>query len=224
MAQTPVADESVPSAPSPALGPLEDLIVCPACDALYHAVAPEPGHRTTCKRCHHLLITPRTGAIVRIVALAITVLVLLQGAVFLPFLEIHVAGFRHATSVFEAALTFSGPLLSGLSVAVLMMIVGIPLMRVLLILYVLIPIQTGLPNFPGAHRAFRWSETLRPWSMAEIFVIGVGVALVKVADLANVEFGPAFFMFAGLVAVSVLQDGFMCRWSIWKALDQNGQS
>jgi len=212
------------SASQPQLGPLEDLIVCPACDALYYAVSPKPGHRTTCKRCNHSLITPRTGSTVRIIALAVTVLILLYGAVFLPFLSVRVAGFSNATSVFEAAMAFEGPLLSGLSVAVLLMIVGIPLLRVLLILYVLTPIQFGLRNLPHAHRMFRWSESLRPWSMAEIFVIGVGVALVKVADLARVEFGPAFFMFAGLVAVSVLQDGFTCRWSIWKALDQNAQS
>jgi paraquat-inducible protein A len=55
--------------------------------------------------------------------------------------------------------------------------------------------------------------------MAEIFVLGVGVALVKVVDLARVEIGPAFWMFAGLVLITLLQDTFTCRWTIWRALD-----
>ena len=33
--------------------------------------------------------------------------------------------------------------------------------------------------------AFRLAEALQPWSMAEIFVIGCAVALVKIADLAE---------------------------------------
>lgn len=204
---------------------LTDLIACPACDALYRVVSPKPGERAVCTRCHHVLITPRNGAILHITSLTIAVLVLLNGAIFLPFLEIRTAGLSHASSVFDAALAFQGPLLSGLSVAVLLMIVGIPLLRMVLTLYVTLPLLMNRRALPQAGRAFRVSEELRPWAMAEIFIIGVGVALVKVVDLARVEFGPAFFMFALFVLIAVLQDGFMCRWSIWKALDrQSGQN
>ena len=206
-----------------ALGDLAELIACPSCDALYHVHEPAPGERAVCGRCHQVLITPRDGAVLRIVSLALTVLILLKGAIFLPFLEIRAAGFSHRSSVFDAALAFHGPLLAGLSVAVLLMIVGIPLIRVLLTLYVLLPLLFDRAPLPQAARAFRISEDLRPWSMAEIFVIGVAVALVKIADLARIEFGPAFFMFAMFVAISVLQDGFMCRWSVWQALEKQSR-
>jgi paraquat-inducible protein A len=56
--------------------------------------------------------------------------------------------------------------------------------------------------------------------MAEIFVIGCAVALVKIADLADVVFGPAFWMFALLVVLIVAQDRLMCRWSVWNALNR----
>jgi paraquat-inducible protein A len=42
---------------------------------------------------------------------------------------------------------------------------------------------------------------------------------VKVVDLARVEIGPAFWMFSALVLITLLQDTFTCRWTIWKALD-----
>jgi paraquat-inducible protein A len=222
----PPADAAAETAADAAPGPMPDpaaLIACPKCDALYRVHAPRPGERAVCARCHTVLITPRDGAVLRIVALALAVLVLLGGAVFLPFLEIRTLGLHNASSVFDAALAFEGPALATLSVAVLMMIVGIPLLRVLLTLWVLLPVLIDRPLLPGAARAFRLSEELRPWSMAEIFVIGVGVALVKIADLARIEFGPAFFMFALFVAVSVLQDGYMCRWSVWQALDRQSR-
>lgn len=212
---------AAPLAPVPERADLADLIACPSCDALYRVQEPGTSERAVCTRCHRVLITPRTGAILSIVALSMTVVILLGGAVFLPFLQINAAGFKNASSVFDAALAFHGPLLSSLSVAVLLMIVGIPLTRVLLTLYVLLPLLMRRRPLPQAARAFRFAEELRPWAMAEIFIIGVGVALVKVADLARVEFGPAFFMFALFVVVGVLQDGFMCRWSIWKALEES---
>ena len=54
--------------------------------------------------------------------------------------------------------------------------------------------------------ALRLAEGLRPWSMAEVFAIGCAVSLVKIADLAHVSLGPAFWMFAALVVVTVAQD------------------
>jgi len=198
---------------------LDELIVCPACDALWRVREPEHGGRTTCPRCHHVLIRPRPGAILQIVALGLSVLVLLVGALFLPFLQIRVRGLSNTSSIFDAALAFSGPELVWLSLAVVATIVGVPMMRVFLTTYALMPLLFGRRVLPGGRIAFRWAEELRPWSMAEIFILGCGVALVKVVDLARVEIGPAFWMFAGLVLITLLQDTFTCRWTVWKALD-----
>jgi paraquat-inducible protein A len=60
--------------------------------------------------------------------------------------------------------------------------------------------------------------------MAEVFALGCAVSLVKVADLAQISFGPAFWMFAALVIVSLVQDGMMCRWSVWHAIEQGSRA
>jgi len=203
--------------------PEAELIACPRCDALYTAVPPSPGERATCTRCNTVLIQPRQGAGLRVIALAVSVMILMLGATFFPFLEVRVAGFSNASSVFDAALAFvDGPMVA-LSVAVVALIVFIPVLRAFLVVYVLAPVVFDRPPWPGAIAAFRLTEALKPWSMAEIFVIGVAVALVKVSDLARVDYGPAFFMFAALVLVITVQDGYMCRWSIWKSLDREAR-
>ena len=56
--------------------------------------------------------------------------------------------------------------------------------------------------------------------MAEIFIVGVSVALIKVSGIATVTFGPAFWAFAGLVVITVLKDQLICRFSIWQALEK----
>ena len=198
---------------------LDRLIACPRCDALYRVEDPRQGERVVCSRCETVLIAPRTGAYLRVVALAVTVMILMIGVTFMPFLQIRIAGLSQKASVFDAALAFTGGPLAPLAIAVAALIVFIPVLRAELILYVLTPLVIGRAPLRHAAAAFRLSEDLRPWSMAEIFVLGVAVALVKVADLAQVFLGPAFWMFAALVVIVMLQDGYMCRWTIWKSLD-----
>jgi paraquat-inducible protein A len=54
--------------------------------------------------------------------------------------------------------------------------------------------------------------------MAEIFLIGAGVSLVKVAGLASVTPGPAFWALGGLVVVIGFENAAFCRESLWSAV------
>lgn len=201
------------------LPPLATLLACPQCDALHRDVDLNNGMHARCHRCHTLLIAPRAEAFLQVMMLSLTVAILMVGAVFFPFLSVHEAGLGNEISVFDAVRSFSGPILAPLSVMVLFLIVLIPILRVIAIVYTLAPLARGHPPYRHAAVAFRTAERLRPWSMAEIFMIGTAVALVKIAGMATVSFGPAFWAFGALVIVLVLEDTFMCKWTIWKALD-----
>jgi paraquat-inducible protein A len=199
--------------------PLEELIVCPACDATYQLRRPKPGERAVCARCHKVLIEPRKKAGMQIIAVSIAVVVLIIAASVFPFLQISAAGRSNSVSIIDAALSFTeGPMLV-LALLTAGFIIFVPLLRMLLTLYVLIPVVLDRPAARYAMRAFRLSEAMRPWSMAEIFALGCAVALVKVADLATVSFGPAFWMFGVLVVLVIAQDGYMCKWSVWNSLE-----
>lgn len=214
------ADDSRATAPhAVAQDPLDGLIACPKCDTVYRAVQPPTNQRAVCARCHTVLIAPRRQAGQRLIAVASAVVVLVVAATTAPFLRIEVGGQHHSSSVLDAALAFSGSgLLVVLSLSVAAAILFIPLTRALLIIYVMTPLVLDRQPWPGAVAAFRLSEALRPWSMAEIFGIGCAVALVKISDLAQVNFGPAFWMFSALVVLLVVQDTFMCRYTVWKSL------
>ena len=201
--------------------PARDLIACPRCDALQHA-APTSGERVRCVRCATVLIEPPRFAVAHVLLIALSVLVLMAGVVTLPFISIHSHGLANRSSVLDAALAFAGGPMAVLAVAVLALIVLIPAARAMLLIYALGPLALGRAPLPGAREAFALDEDLKPWSMAEIFVIGVAVALVKIADLATVELGPAFWLFGALVLLSVLQDNGFDRWTLWKALSESG--
>ena len=196
------------------------MIACPQCDLL-HRVAPVPdGARARCARCHTTLIAPRSGSMARVLALAVTGAVLMTVAVFFPFLDLSAAGRHVEASVFTAVLAFAEGWMTPLAVAVGAFVVGLPLARLLAVIWALAPLVMGRPPWPGAAEAFRLAETLRPWAMAEIFIIGVAIALVKVAGLATLSFGPAFWAFAGMVIVMALKDGMTDRQGVWRAIEE----
>lgn len=203
---------------------LADLVVCPTCDALYHLANVPIGAKGVCARCGTVLSAPKERAMTRIVMLAATALVLMVGAVFFPFLEISAAGMHRSSSVLDAVLIFADGLTLPLTLAIGAFIILLPSLRLMLLIYALAPMALGDHPAHRAIPAFRLAEAMRPWAMAEIFVIGVAVALVKVAGLAKLSLGVAFWAFVLLVLVTVLSDNFMCRLTIWRTLEQRSRS
>ena len=199
--------------------PNHDLIACPHCDTLHTNAALPDGAKAHCVRCGVVLKTERGTAIVTVLALAITSLLLMIAAVSFPFLDLTVAGKSNSTSVVGAVLVFSDTFTLPLALAVGGFIILLPLLRLAAIVMAVLPLASGATPTRSARRAFGLSETLRPWSMAEIFIVGVAVALVKVAGIATISFGPAFWAFTILVILTFFQDTLICRYSIWRALD-----
>lgn len=202
-----------------ALPPLDDLVACPQCDTLHSAQDLPVGSRAYCQRCGIVLMTSQPAAMARILSLALTAFVLLIAAISFPFLTLDQSGFRNATSVINAVLAFQDGYAFPLAVAVAFFIIVIPMMRLAALIYALGPLVRDKAPRANARAAFALAERLRPWSMAEIFIVGVTVALIKVAGLATVTIGPAFWAFAGVVVITVLKDQLICRYSIWEALD-----
>ena len=196
------------------------LIACPKCDALYRVGTVHKGDQARCTRCHTRLFTRRRDAGLIIITSALASTILVIAALFLPFIEIRRLGFSNAATIVDAALAFYGGPLFALSIAVVVLIIALPLTRLGLTLYTLTPLVLDQRPLPGAKRVFRFSEAMRPWSMAEIFLVGCAVSLVKLTDLARVELGPAFWMFVAVVVLMAVQNMVMCRWSVWKALDR----
>ncbi len=202
---------------------VDGLIACPACDALHYVVDVPNNAQASCHRCEEVLFAPKPDAMTRVVMLAATALILMITAVFFPFLDLSAGGFEQRSSVLDAITAFSDGLLLPLSFAVAALIVILPALRLIAILYAIGPMMIGYAPARHATAAFRFAQVLRPWSMAEIFIVGVAVALVKVGGLATVAIGPAFWAFVALVVVTTLNDTVMCRLTIWKTLEDRSR-
>ncbi|GFE66071.1 paraquat-inducible protein A [Litoreibacter roseus] len=201
---------------------LEDLIVCSKCDLLHRKATLSVAARAKCARCGTVLLVSRPRAIGQVLALALTAAVLMTVVVFTPFLQLQSGQFVSRASVFDTVMTFSEGIMLPLSFAVAVSIVVLPLTRLLALIYAFLPLFFGRSALPYAKVSFALAERLRPWAMAEIFMVGVAVALVKLSSLATLSVGPAFWSFAAIVLVVALKDTLMCRYSLWSLLDRAG--
>lgn len=201
------------------MSPLEDLVACPHCDTLHKDASLPEGARAHCVRCGAVLMREQGSAVASVLSLAIASFVLMIGAISFPFLNLAVGGQTNATSVLGAVMAFSDTFSLPLAFAVAAFIVFLPLLRLGAIITAVLPLVTSHTPRRFHRHAFGLSERLRPWSMAEIFIVGVSVALVKVAGLASISFGPAFWAFTILVLLTFFQDTLICRYSVWRALD-----
>jgi paraquat-inducible protein A len=56
----------------------------------------------------------------------------------------------------------------------------------------------------GTIPVLRFLQTVKPWSMMEVFLLGILVSLVKLEHLAHVETGVALWAFGGLIPLLIV--------------------
>jgi paraquat-inducible protein A len=78
--------------------------------------------------------------------------------------------------------------------------IAMPALELFALTYLLLPLRLGrVPPYFAA--AFRMLQSVRPWGMVEVFMLGVLVSLVKLAHLASIVAGVALWSFAVLMLV-----------------------
>lgn len=195
-------------------------IACPVCDTMYGIDDEISAVPTRCIRCGHRLTYGEREGIVRVVGLSLTSSILMGLAMFLPFLQLSSGGRRVSTSLVHVIAGFAEGIMVPLGYVVLAFIVVLPLTRFFLLIFALGPVAAGRHALPGAPLALRWAVTLKPWAMAEVFMIGVAVALVKLSGLATTDVGPGFWLLAGVVLITAYQETLMCRHTLWTELSR----
>lgn len=199
------------------------LMICPACDAVHARAHLAEGQTARCTRCGDVIGTRKPQVVDRLLAASLAMLALVASAAFLPFLTLREAGLQRTVSLWDAAAALDATL-APLGALLLLAVLGLPAARAAAHLWALGPWRLGLGLAPGAATVFRWSSRLRVWAMAEIFMIGVAVSMVKVAGLAHLDPGPAFYALGGAVVVIGFENAAACRETVWAILSRDRAS
>src|SRR5262245_6238819 len=177
-----------------------ETIACEECDLLLRLPAVPPGAKARCPRCGSTLMSRSSDPLDRPLALAIAAAITFIVAHTTPLLGLSAVGRHASTTIAGGALEMwrTGEQLTAVIVA---FCAGIaPAGYILFMLIVLIAVRRPpAPQWVG--EMLRWGRAMVPWSMNEVMVLGILVALIKIAELATVEPGIAMYAMGVLVVL-----------------------
>lgn len=171
---------------------LPRFVMCDRCNTLYRKVQLPAGKRARCKKCGAILYRYDPEYLNRALALALSGILFFILANFFPLIRVSLWGKEHELTLLSAvgALEGSGLYLVALGVALLVLV--IPALVVMDYAVLIILLKWGKQQNMARNLLLLLSHLI-PWSMADIFMVSVLIALVKLSDKVSIHFGVAFW-------------------------------
>jgi paraquat-inducible protein A len=176
------------------------LVTCGECDLLQRIPALEVGAKARCPRCGFTLATRPRDPIDLPLALTITAAILYVVANVEPMMALSAVGRHSSTTIIGGAyeMWMRGEPITAAVVAFCAVIA--PGLYILFMLTVLATARRAtMPDWAG--EVLRWGLHMQPWAMYEVMLLGVLVALFKIAELASVDPGIGMYALGGLVVL-----------------------
>jgi paraquat-inducible protein A len=190
------------------------LVACPDCDLLQQLPDLEDGASARCPRCNLELWRRHDDSSHLTLPLTLAAALLYVFANSFPMLGLSAVGHQASTTVLGGAdqLWRDGrELVAGL---VLFTVVVAPALQIGFMLMISLGARADRPGL-WVGSLIRYYDVVRIWSMFEVMLVGVLVALVKIAELATVIPGIALFALGALVfLLAAIQASFDPR-TIW---------
>jgi len=180
--------------------PLAETVACPDCDLLQCIPELDPGDKARCARCGHVLASQSADPLDRPLALTLAALLVFIVANTTSLMDLSAVGRFASTTIPQGAyeMWMQGERVTGVIVAFCAVIA--PGAYILFMLTVLIAVRRPpAPHWVG--ELLRWGMAMQPWSMGEVMILGILVALIKIAELASVGAGIGMFAVGALVVL-----------------------
>jgi paraquat-inducible protein A len=194
---------------------------CPACGLMQVVPAMAPRRTARCLRCKAMLRHTRTDPLGTSLALNVASLVLLIIAATSTMMQVSTAGMVRQADLFSGPIGLEESGMWELAVVVLFATMAAPLLKLSCMTYVLLGLR--FPRPPRHLRlVFVWTEHLRPWSMVEVYLLGVAVAYVKLVDIVTIDIGYALYALVLLMLTMVAADAALDHQAVWEAMAKRG--
>lgn len=195
------------------------MIACHECDLLHRIPRQEGPHCVSrCRRCNATLHRGVEDSIDRTLALTLAGMVLFIVANSFPFLAFKLQGQETQTTLISGVIDLYHQGKWEISVLVLLTTIVVPLAQLLIQLYVFLPLKFNRTPWNMAV-IFRFSRNLQPWSMMEVFLIGILVAIVKLVGMAQIIPGLALWSFALLIVTLAAAAANMDSRVVWSRVE-----
>ena len=194
------------------------LIACHECDLLQRETALASGGTARCRRCGATLYRRPPASVDRSLALTLAAMVLFVVANTFPIVGLSVNGTLVETTLFGAVHVLYDDGVWPLAGLVFATTLLMPLLDMAAVAYVLLPLRMGhIPRRPDI--VLRVLRHVTPWGMIEVLILGMLVALVKLAAIASVVPGIAMGAFGAVMLLLAAAASTFDPHDIWARID-----
>lgn len=178
------------------------ILACHECQQLNR---PPAGQPPRCRRCGARLHGRRPNSIARTWALLLSAALLYIPANLLPIMSVHMLGRGSPATIMGGVIELIQAGMLPIALVVFVASILVPSFKLLGIALLLYSVQRHQVMSPRQRiLMYRFIEWIGRWSMLDIFVIAILVALVSFGNLASIEAGAGALAFAAVVILTML--------------------
>jgi paraquat-inducible protein A len=178
-----------------------------------------------CPRCGSVMHSREKDSLQRCVALLITAALLYIPANVLPIMYTDQLGRTEASTIIGGVILLiklgSVPIAAVIFIASVM----VPLGKLIAMFYLVWTVERHSPLGPRQRTVmYQVTEFIGKWSMVDVFVVAILVALVHLGGLLVIRPGYAALSFAGVVIVTMIAAEIFDSRLIWDQLEENNDN
>ncbi|MGE5255765.1 MAG: paraquat-inducible protein A, partial [Hyphomicrobiales bacterium] len=157
-----------------------------------------------CPRCGAALHSRKPNSIARTWALIMAAFIFYIPANVLPITIVTSLGAVQSDTILSGVLYFIKTGMWPIALVIFVASIFVPLLKLIMLTFLVLSVQQRWRWRPKDRtRLYRITEAVGRWSMVDIFVVTILVALVNLGALASIQAGPAAVYFAAVVVITM---------------------
>ena len=194
------------------------LVSCHRC----HLLCRPRQRAAACPRCGATLHSRKPNSISRTWALVLTAFVFYIPANVLPITHMTSLGAVQSDTIMSGVIYFIHSGSWPVALVIFIASIFVPILKLLILTGLLISVQRRWQWRPNDRtRLYGLTEAIGRWSMLDIYMVTILVALVHLGAMANIEAGAGAVFFAAVVVITMLAAESFDPRLIWDGLENS---
>ena len=179
-------------------------------------------HELVCPRCGTHLHLRKPNSITRTWSLILAAAIFYIPANVLPITIVTSLGKKQSDTIISGVMYFISAGMWPIALVIFVASVFVPLLKLLALSYLCFSVQRKSGWRPvDRTKIYRMTEVVGRWSMVDVYVVTILVAMVNLGPLANVAAGPAALYFCGVVIITMFAAMSFDPRLIWDNCEEN---
>ena len=180
------------------------MVGCHSCHLLCRPTGVDAGVILRCPRCGARLLLRKPNSISRTWALIIAAFIFYIPANVLPITTVVSFGKAQSDTIMSGVIYFIKTGMWPIALVIFVASIFVPLLKLIILTLLLISVQRKSRWRPRDRtRLYRITEMIGRWSMVDIYVVTILVALVNLGSIATINAGPGAVFFAAVVVITL---------------------